>query len=53
MYLVVRKVDFLPVKISGSDVKQGICLVTPRCFNIERALDLRISQIVPIRLKIK
>ena len=39
IYFVVRKfyqfVNFLAVKINGSDVKPGICLVTPRCFNIQ------------------
>ena len=60
IYLVVRKcyfVDFLAVKVNGSDVKPGICLVTPRCFNIQTSRGLRISvyfhQIVPIRFKIK
>ena len=27
--------SFLAVKVNGSDVKPGICLVTPRCFNIQ------------------
>ena len=27
-------VNFLAVKVNGSDVKPGICLVTPRCFNV-------------------
>ena len=38
IYLVVRNfifVDFLAVKFNGSNIKQGICLVTPRCFNIQ------------------
>ena len=28
-------VDVLAVKVNGSDVKPGICLGTPRCFNIQ------------------
>ena len=28
-------VDFLAVKVNESDVKPGICLVIPRCFNIQ------------------
>ena len=38
IYLVVRNfifVDFLAVKVNGSDVKPGICLITPQCFNIQ------------------
>ena len=38
IYLVVRKfffVVFLAVKVNGSDVKPGTCLVTPLCFKIQ------------------
>ena len=50
-------VDFLAVKGNGSDVKPGICLVTPRCFNIQTSHGFKnffyFHQIVPIRFKIK
>ena len=28
-------VDVLAINVNGSDVKPGICVVTPRCFSIQ------------------
>ena len=39
IYLVGRKFQFrgffVVVKVDGSDVITGICLITPGCFNIQ------------------
>ena len=52
-------VDFSAVKVNGSDVKPGICLVTPRCFNIQTSHGFKnfclfsSNSTVPIRFSVK